>query len=44
MAQTIPVKCESLLDAVGGEPLEASGFEDEQPENGFDEGGDDGND
>jgi hypothetical protein len=31
------------LDTIGGEPLEASGFEAEQPEDGFDEGGDDGN-
>jgi len=32
------------LDSFGCEPLEGSGFEDEQPEDGFDEGGEDGND
>ncbi|HZT39982.1 MAG TPA: hypothetical protein VFA28_18965 [Bryobacteraceae bacterium] len=32
------------LDFIGAEPLEGSGFEDEQPEDGFDDGGEDGND
>ena len=27
-----------LMDTVGGEPLAGSGFEDEQPEEGFDPG------
>jgi hypothetical protein len=31
------------LDSIDGEPLQSSGFEDEQPEDGFDDGGDDGN-
>ncbi len=31
------------IDSLGGEPLEGSGFEDEQPEDGFGDGGDDGN-
>jgi hypothetical protein len=31
------------LDAIGGEPLQSSGFEDEQPEDGFDDGGEDDN-
>ncbi len=34
---------EALINSIGAEPLEGSGFEDEQPEDGFDEGGDDGN-
>jgi hypothetical protein len=33
-----------LLNAIGGEPLDGSGFEDEELEDGFDVGGEDGND
>lgn len=32
------------FDSIGGEPLEGSGFEDEEPDDGFDDGGGDAND
>jgi hypothetical protein len=35
-----PPVIQEQLDLIGGEPLEASGFEDEQLEDGFDDGGD----
>jgi hypothetical protein len=36
-------KAKEPVHSIGGEPLEGSGFEDEQPEDGFEDGGDDGN-
>jgi hypothetical protein len=44
MAQSTSESLAPEINSFGGEPLEASGFEDEQPEDGFDDGGDDGND
>jgi len=37
-SRSMPIDVAVLLDAVGGEPLAGSGFEDEQPEPGFDDG------
>jgi len=33
--RNVTTEVERWLDAVGGEPLAGSGFEDEQPESGF---------
>ncbi len=44
MTQPTLLALTEQLDSLGAEPLEGSGFEDEQPEGGFDDGGEDGND
>ena len=43
MAQSTSEALTLEINSFDGEPLEGSGFEDEQPETDFDDGGDDGN-